>query len=61
MRISEPVMARLDDLVLDHDIPHLWVRKNSLTDRKTQIWPRTWRWNAFRHQRGMESAIAWNA
>jgi integrase len=36
MRISEPVPARLDDLVLDHDIPHLWVRKNSLTDRKTQ-------------------------
>jgi integrase len=35
MRISEPVLARLDDLVLDHDIPHLWVRKNSLTDRKT--------------------------
>ena len=42
-------------------VPHLWVRKNSLTDRKTQIWPRTWRWNAVRHQRGMESAIAWNA
>ena len=41
-------------------IPHLWVRKNSLTDRKTQIWPRTWRSNAVRHQRGMESAIAWN-
>ena len=36
MRISEPVLARLDGLVLDHDIPHLWVRKNSLTDRKTQ-------------------------
>jgi integrase len=36
MRISEPVLARLDDLVLDHDIPHLWVRKNNLTDRKTQ-------------------------
>jgi hypothetical protein len=36
MSISEPVLARLDDLVLDHDIPHLWVRKNSLTDRKTQ-------------------------
>ena len=36
MRISEPVLARLDDLVLDHHIPHLWVRKNSLTDRKTQ-------------------------
>ena len=36
MRISEPVLARLDDFVLDHDIPHLWVRKNSLSDRKTQ-------------------------
>jgi len=36
MRISEPVLARLDDLVLDHDIPHLWVRRNQLTDRKTQ-------------------------
>jgi integrase len=36
MRISEPVLARLDDLVLDHDIPHLLVRKNSLTDRKIQ-------------------------
>jgi integrase len=36
MRISEPVMTRLDDLVLVHDIPHLCVRKNSLTDRKTQ-------------------------
>ena len=36
MRISEPVLARLDDLVLDHDIPHLWVRKNTLTDRKIQ-------------------------
>ena len=36
MRISEPVLARLDDLVLDHDTPHLWVHKNSLTDRKTQ-------------------------
>ena len=42
-------------------IPHLWVRKNQLTDRKTQIWPRTWRWNAVRHQRGMEFAIAWIA
>ena len=36
MRISEPAMARLDDCVLEHDIPHLWVRKNELTDRKTQ-------------------------
>jgi integrase len=36
LRTSEPVLARLDDLVLDHDIPHLWVHKNTLTDRKTQ-------------------------
>jgi integrase len=35
MRISEPSLARLDDCVLKHDIPHIWVRKNSLTDRKT--------------------------
>jgi integrase len=36
MRISEPTLARLDDCVLDHPVPHLWVRKNELTDRKTQ-------------------------
>jgi integrase len=36
MRISEPTLARLEDLVLDHDIPHLWVRKNVLSDRKTK-------------------------
>ena len=36
MRISEPVLARLEDLVLDHDIPHLWVKPNQLTQRKTQ-------------------------
>ena len=35
MRISEPTLARLDDCVLEHEIPHLWVRKNDLTDRKT--------------------------
>jgi integrase len=35
-RISEPTLARLDDLVLDHEIPHLWVRKNTLSDRKTK-------------------------
>jgi integrase len=29
MRISEPMLARLDDLVLDHDIPHVWVRKKA--------------------------------
>jgi integrase len=36
MRLSEPVFSRLEDCVLDHDIPHLWVRKNSLCDRKTK-------------------------
>ncbi len=36
MRVSEPSLARLDDLVLDHEIPHLWVRKNAITDRKTK-------------------------
>jgi integrase len=36
MRISEPVLARLEDLVLDNDIPHLWIRPNQLTQRKTQ-------------------------
>ena len=36
MRLSEPVFARLEDCVIDHDIPHLWVRKNSLCDRKTK-------------------------
>ena len=35
MRISEPVLARLEDLILDHEIPHIWVRRNELTDRKT--------------------------
>jgi integrase len=35
-RISEPALARLEDLVLDHDVPHLWIRKNQFTDRKTK-------------------------
>lgn len=35
-RLSEPLFARREDLVLDHDIPHLWIRKNSLSDRKTK-------------------------
>lgn len=34
-RLSEPLFAKLDDCVLDHEIPHLWVRRNELTDRKT--------------------------
>jgi len=25
-RISEPTLARVEDLVLDHDIPHLWIK-----------------------------------
>ena len=36
LRISEPALARLEDLVLDHPIPHIWVRKNTLTQRKTR-------------------------
>lgn len=36
MRVSEPAQARLEDCVLDHDIPHLWVRKNVLSTRKTR-------------------------
>lgn len=35
-RLSEPLFARLEDCVLEHDIPHLWVRKNALSDRKTK-------------------------
>ena len=35
-RLSEPVYAKVNDLVLDHPIPHLWVRRNELTDRKTK-------------------------
>jgi integrase len=36
LRLSEPIFARLEDCVLDHQIPHLWIRKNSLSDRKTK-------------------------
>ncbi len=36
LRLSEPIFAKLDDCVLDHEIPHLWVRPNELTDRKTK-------------------------
>lgn len=35
-RLSEPVFARLEDCVLDHDIPHLWIKRNILSDRKTK-------------------------
>jgi integrase len=36
MRLSEPVYARLEDLVLDHPIPHLWIRRNELSNRKNK-------------------------
>ncbi len=36
MRLSEPVFARLDDLDLNHPIPHLWIRRNELSNRKTK-------------------------
>jgi integrase len=35
-RLSEPLFARREDLVLEHEIPHLWIRRNSLSDRKTK-------------------------
>ncbi len=35
-RISEPVFAKLEHCVLEHDIPHLWVKKTELCDRKTK-------------------------
>ncbi|MEO5367460.1 MAG: tyrosine-type recombinase/integrase [Magnetococcus sp. WYHC-3] len=34
-RLSEPLFAKRADLILDHDIPHLWIKPNELTDRKT--------------------------
>jgi integrase len=36
LRLSEPVYAKLEDCVLDHDIPHIWVRPNEFSDRKTK-------------------------
>lgn len=35
-RLSEPMFALRKDLVLDHEIPHLWIRRNELSDRKTK-------------------------
>jgi integrase len=35
LRLSEPVYARVKDCVLDHPIPHIWVRRNELSNRKT--------------------------
>ncbi len=36
LRLSEPIYAELADCCLDHAIPHLWVRRNPLSDRKTK-------------------------
>lgn len=36
MRLSEPVFAKREDCVLNHKIPHIWVRRNELTERKTK-------------------------
>lgn len=35
MRVSEPCLAKLEDFDDDHPIPHLWVRRNEVTNRKT--------------------------
>ena len=34
--MSEPVFAKLDDCVLNHEIPHIWIRPNELSDRKNK-------------------------
>ena len=36
LRLSEPIFAKLEDCVLDHEIPHLWIRPNELSQRKTK-------------------------
>ena len=36
LRLSEPVYAKVSDCVLDHEIPHIWVRQNMLSNRKTK-------------------------
>ena len=36
LRLSEPVYAKVNDCVLDHEIPHIWVRQNALSNRKTK-------------------------
>lgn len=34
LRLSEPVYARVEDCIFDHPIPHIWIRKNELSNRK---------------------------
>jgi integrase len=36
VRLSEPVYAKVSDCILDHQIPHIWVRQNELSNRKTK-------------------------
>ena len=36
LRLSEPVYARVEDCVFDHPIPHIWIRKNELSNRKNK-------------------------
>lgn len=36
VRLSEPVFARLEDCVLNHEIPHLLIRQTTLSNRKTR-------------------------
>lgn len=36
LRISEPVFARVEDCVVDAEIPHIWIRPNALTECKTK-------------------------
>jgi integrase len=36
LRLSEPVYARVEDCVFDNPIPHIWIRKNELSDRKNK-------------------------
>ena len=36
LKLSEPVYAKVSDCVIDHEIPHIWVRQNELSNRKTK-------------------------
>ncbi len=36
VRLSEPIFARREDCVLDHHVPHLWIRQTPLSHRKNK-------------------------
>ena len=36
LRLSAPVFARVEDCVFDHPIPHIWIRRNELSNRKNK-------------------------